>query len=120
MKTFDHAFIDAEPDVQLQLTNGTDATLRTVEILTIFLRDEAAPGSPSQAHIRFAPLAVVRPNEQVVVPHKTWINGKAVDSRDDQMARLKPTAGAIHPYVLDISWQDREGKTCFQRIPVGH
>jgi hypothetical protein len=29
-------------------------------------------------------------------------------------------AGEANPYVLDLSWQDVDGKTRFQRIPVGH
>ncbi len=42
------------------------------------------------------------------------------DSSADLLARLKVIAGEVRPYVLDISWQDPEGKTRFQRIPVGH
>jgi hypothetical protein len=38
----------------------------------------------------------------------------------DQMARLESVFGNIKPYVLDISWEDVNGKTQFQRIPVGH
>ena len=38
----------------------------------------------------------------------------------DQIARLEVVAGAVKPYVLDISWEDLDGKTQFQRIPVGH
>ena len=41
-------------------------------------------------------------------------------TRTDLLARLKVIAGEIKPYVLDISWEDPEGKTRFQRIPVGH
>jgi hypothetical protein len=54
------------------------------------------------------------------VSHRTWINGKPVDDKRDQMARLKVVPGEFSPYVLDISWQDAEGKARFQRIPVGH
>jgi len=36
------------------------------------------------------------------------------------LTRLKVIAGEVKPYVLDISWEDPEGKTRFQRIPVGH
>jgi len=36
------------------------------------------------------------------------------------MGRLKVIAGEVSPYVLDISWEDAEGKARFQRIPVGH
>jgi len=36
------------------------------------------------------------------------------------MARLEVVLGSIKPYVLDISWEDVNGKAQFQRIPVGH
>jgi hypothetical protein len=36
------------------------------------------------------------------------------------MERLKLIPGEVNPYVLNISWQDAEGKARFQRIPVGH
>jgi hypothetical protein len=38
----------------------------------------------------------------------------------DQLARLEVVFGNIKPYVLDISWEDGDGKIQFQRIPVGH
>lgn len=120
MNTFLFTFVDSGSEVALQLTNATSATLRSVEILTVFLKDEATPGGPSQAHIRFEPIGTVRPNENVVIPHKTWVNGKPVDGGSDQLARLKTADGQVKPYVFDISWQDPGGKTCFQRIPVGH
>ncbi|HWN09963.1 MAG TPA: hypothetical protein VNO50_11995 [Pyrinomonadaceae bacterium] len=117
--TFD--FIDVEADVRLQLSNDTDDALKCVEILTIFLKDLETPGGgPSQAHIRFEPIGSMRPKENVVLSHKTWINGKVADTSSDLLARLKVVAGQSKPYVLDISWQDSEGKTRFQRIPVGH
>ena len=59
-------------------------------------------------------------NENVVLSHKTWVNGKIAGAGADMLARLKVIAGEVKPYVLDISWQDPEGKTRFQRIPVGH
>ena len=120
MKTFDCTFVDAGSTVSLQLTNSTADTLRSVEILTVFLKDDSAPGSPSQAHIRFEPVTTVRPQEHVVVSHKTWIDGKPAAAERDQLSRLKPANGAVKPYVLDIAWQEPGGKTCFQRIPVGH
>lgn len=52
--------------------------------------------------------------------HRTWINGKPAAVERDMLGRLQVVAGEAHPYVLDISWQDAEGKTRFQRIPVGH
>lgn len=120
MKTFLCAFKDVESDVVLELTNASADTLKSVEILTIFLKEETTPGAPSQAHIRFAPVERIQPNEHVLLSHKTWINGKPASVGKDQMARLKNADGKAQPYVLDISWQDVEGKTRFQRIPVGH
>ena len=114
-------FIDNESDVLLELTNAADHALKSVEILTVFLKDLDTPGGgPSQAHIRFDSVSSIRPKEHVVLSHKTWINGKIADASADQLARLKIVTGEIKPYVLDISWQDPEGKTRFQRIPVGH
>ena len=120
MKTFQCTFVDTGSSVSLQLTNATNETLRSVEILTVFLKDDSTVGGPSQAHIRFEPLNAVRPQENVVVSHATWINGKRAATEFDQLSRLTSSNGAIKPYVLDISWQDPGGKTCFQRIPVGH
>ncbi len=114
-------FIDQEADVLLELTNAADHALKSVEILTVFLKDLETPGGgPSQAHIRFDAISSIRPKENVVLSHKTWVNGKMADASDDQLARLKTVTGEVKPYVLDISWQDPEGKTRFQRIPVGH
>jgi hypothetical protein len=114
-------FIDGESDVLLELTNAADHALKSVEILTVFLKDLDTPGGgPSQAHIRFDAVSSIRPKENVVLSHRTWVNGKVADSSADQLARLKTVVGEAKPYVLDISWQDPEGKTRFQRIPVGH
>jgi hypothetical protein len=62
----------------------------------------------------------MHPKDTAVLFHRTWINGKPVNDERDQMVRLKVIAGEFSPYVLDISWQDAEGKARFQRIPVGH
>jgi hypothetical protein len=114
-------FIDIEADVRLELSNDADHALRSVEILTVFLKDLETPGGgPSQAHIRFDAVGSIRPKENVVLSHKTWVNGKIAGAGADRLARLKVIAGEVKPYVLDISWQDPEGKTRFQRIPVGH
>ena len=120
MKTFQCTFVEADSTLSLQLKNATSETLRSVEILTVFLKDESTVGGPSQAHIRFEPVTTVRPLENVVVSHTTWIDGKPVPGELDQLSRLTSTNGAVKPYVLDISWQEPGGKTCFQRIPVGH
>jgi hypothetical protein len=114
-------FIGDAADVRLELSNDADHALKCVEILTVFLKDLETPGGgPSQAHIRFDAIDSIRPKENVVLSHKTWINGKVADASTDLLARLKVIAGEVKPYVLDISWQDPEGKTRFQRIPVGH
>ena len=118
---FTFEFIDEGSQVLLGLTNETDQTLRSVEVLTIFLKDEDTPGGgPSQANIKFKDVEAIRPGERVVLSHRTWVNGKPTDPDRDQLERLKIIAGGTKPYVLDISWQDAEGKARFQRIPVGH
>ncbi|MDQ3665575.1 MAG: hypothetical protein M3410_03065 [Acidobacteriota bacterium] len=120
-KPFVLRFIDAKPKVLLELTNATENTLKSIEILTVFLKDEETPGGgPSQAHIRFDPVKSMQPKEKVVLSHTTWINGRPAGLDHDQLERLKVIAGEVRPYVLDISWEDEEGKTRFQRIPVGH
>jgi hypothetical protein len=120
-KTFTCRFIDVGSNVSLELMNATDEMLKCVEILTVFLKDEETPGGgPSQAHIRFEALEAIRPQERAILPHRTWVNGKPADLNQDQLDRLRDIAGKAKPYVLDISWQNAEGKTRFQRIPVGH
>src|ERR1044071_3734610 len=120
-KPFAFRFIDTSPKMLLELTNSTAQTLKSVEILTIFLKDEATGGGgPSQSHIRFDPIKSMQPKEHAVLSHRTWINGRPAESESDQLGRLKLMDGVANPYVLDISWQDAEGKSRFQRIPVGH
>jgi hypothetical protein len=121
VKPFIFRFIDAPSKVLLELTNATEKTLKSIEILTVFLKDEESPGGgPSQAHIRFDGVDFMKPKERAVLSHTTWINGRPADPVCDQLARLKVIPGEDSPYVLDISWEDAEGKTRFQRIPVGH
>ena len=120
-KTFNFRFIDGPSTALVELTNSSEMTLKSIEILTIFLRDEETPGGgPSQAHIRFDVVTSMKPGEKTVLSHRTWINGKPADTDHDQMERLKLIAGQANPYVLDISWEDQEGKMRFQRIPVGN
>jgi hypothetical protein len=120
-ETFSVGFRDEGPKVRLELTNETDQTLRSVDILTVFLKDEETPGGgPSRVHISFEPLNSIRGKEKAVVSHKTWIDGKPAAPSDDQLERLKVAAGEDRPYVLDISWEDAQGRTRFQRIPIGH
>lgn len=105
----------------LELMNTTAQPLKCVEILSIFLKDEDTPGGgPSRAHIRFEAVNYLRPQEKVVLSHKTWIDGKPAGPEHDELERLKVVAGTVRPYVLDISWEDAEGKSRYQRIPVGH
>ena len=120
-KTFVCRFIDGPSKILLELTNATENYLKSIEILTIFLNDEETPGGgPSQAHIRFEAVGSMKPREKAVLSHRTWINGKPADTDRDQLGRLKIMPGEVSPYVLDISWVDAEGKSGFQRIPVGH
>ena len=113
-------FMDIKPRMLMEITNTTANTLRSVEILTVFLKDEAGSAAPSSAHIRFDPIKFVGPNEKAVVSHRTWINGRPANDAQDQIGRLEVVVGAVKPYVLDISWEDVDGKTQFYRIPVGH
>ena len=120
-KPFTYKFLDNGPNLQLELTNDTKNTLKRVEILTVFLRNEQATGAgPSQVHIRFEAIDRILPEEKSILSHTTLINGQIAGDNGDQLGRLKVVAGEVSPYVLDISWQDPEGKTRFQRIPVGH
>ena len=120
-KPFVFRFIEAPSTVLLELTNVTESNLKSIEILTVFLKDQETPGGgPSQAHIRFDGIKSMQPKERVVLTHRTWINGKPAAAEGDQLARLKVIAGEVSPYVLDISWEDAEGKTRYQRVPVGH
>jgi hypothetical protein len=119
-KPFTFRFIDAKPRVLLELENTTEKAFRSIEILTIFLKDEqTADGVPSQAHIRFDTVKSMPAKDSAVVSHRTWINGTPVDEDRDQMVRLKGVTGEANPYVLNLSWRDAEGRTRFQRIPVG-
>jgi len=118
---FTYRFLDTKPRVLLELTNATEETVRSVEILTIFLKAEEMPdGQLSQSHIKFDEIKSMLPQQAAVPFHRTWINGKPTNDERDQMGRLKVIAGELKPYVLDISWENREGKSRFQRIPVGH
>ena len=117
MKTFHFQFIDAPPKVVVELTNASEKTLKSIEVLTIFLKDKEG-GGPSHAHIRFESVKSMEPGEKTVLSHRTWIDGKPVDADHDQMDRLKLIAGRASPYALEISWEDPEGKMQFQRIPL--
>lgn len=120
VETFTARFIDEDSKVLLELTNECERTLKAVEILTVFLKDEETlGGGPSRVHLSFEALNLIRPKEKAIIIHKTWIDGKPASPEQDQLERLKAAAGEDKPYVLDISWQDAEGKTQYQRIPVG-
>lgn len=102
--------------------NTGDQQVRCVEILTVFLKGEETTGgdSPSRAHIKFEPVKSIQPKEKVVLSHRTWIDGKPVAPHQDKLERLKIVAGGVKAYVLDISWENADGKSRYQRIPVGH
>ncbi len=120
-KPFTFAFKDDGSNVQLELTNGCEQTLKRIEVLTVFLKDEETPGGgPSQVNIKFTDIECIHPKEKAVLSHRTWINGKPSAPNQDQLERLKVIAGEVKPYVLDISWEDAAGKSRFQRIPIGH
>ena len=120
-KPFLFNFIDTKSRLLLELTNLTDETLKSIEILTVFLKDEeTAGGGPSKVHIRFDSIRFMQPREKAVLSHRTWVNGRPADADQDQLERLRIVPGKVSPYVLDISWEDAEGKSRFQRIPVGH
>ena len=121
VETFIASFTEAEPNLLLELMNTTDQQLNCVEILTVFLKDEETPGGgPSRAHIKFGAVKSIRPKEKVILSHRTWVDGKPVAPHQDRLENLKAVAGGVRPYVLDISWEDAEGKSRYQRIPVGH
>jgi hypothetical protein len=120
-KPFRFSFIDTKSRLLLELTNATDEILKSIEILTVFLKDEETiGGGPSQVHIRFDPIRSMQPREKAVLSHRTWVNGRPADADHDQLERLRIIPGEVSPYVLDVSWEDAEGKSRFQRIPVGH
>jgi len=114
-------FIDNGSKALIELLNEGSHPLKHIEILTVFLKDEKTPGGgPSRAHIKFEAVEHIQAKEGVLLSHRTWIDGKPVAAPHDQLERLKVRDGEVKPYVLDISWEDAEGKTRFQRIPVGH
>ena len=118
-KTFNFRFIDEPSRVVVELTNASERILKSIEILTIFLKDKETLGSdPAQTHIRFDAVKSMQPGEKTVLSHRTWINGKPADADHDQMERLRLIVGQANPYALDISWEDPDGKMRFQRIPV--
>jgi hypothetical protein len=120
-KPFTARFLDGDHKLLLELTNTSGEVLKGVEILAIFLKDQGTPnGVPSQSHIKFEPIKSVYPNEKAILSHRTWINGRPADADRDQLERLKAVPGEAKPYVLDISWENGEGRTRYQRIPVGH
>jgi hypothetical protein len=119
-KPFTLKFIDGPARVLVELTNASEERLKSIEILTIFLKDKENAAGPSQAHIRFEGVKSMQPGEKTVLSHRTWVNGKPAGSDDDQLERLKLIAGQANPYALEISWEDPEGKMRFQRIPVGN
>src|ERR1044072_731852 len=68
-------FMDTKPRVLVELTNTTEMSLKSIEILTIFLKDEGPAAGASRAHIRFDRINSVQPNGKDVISHRTWISG---------------------------------------------
>jgi hypothetical protein len=121
LRPFTYRFVNDGSNVLLELTNATTETLKSVEILTVFLKNKDALGwGPSQVHIRFEAVERILPAEKSIMNHTIYINGKPADENCDRLQQLQIVDGQDKPYVLDISWQNPEGKTRFQRIPVGH
>jgi hypothetical protein len=119
-KPFKFRFINVGEGLRLELTNSSDQALESVEVLTVFLKDEDTPGGgPSQAHIRFETVKRIPPRQASVLNHATWINGKAAKVEQDQLQRLQVGPGEASPYTLEVSWQNPEGKARFQRTPFG-
>jgi hypothetical protein len=118
-RPFTFRFIDTKPRILLELKNTAETALRSIEVMTIFLKNDAQDGV-AQTQIRFDVIKNMRPGDAAVLAHRTWINGVPVNDARDQLARLQIVAGEFTPYVLDIQWENPEGKARFQRIPVGH
>ena len=79
-RPFTFRFIDTKPRILLELQNTAETALRSIEIMTIFLKNEEAPdGSPSQAQIKFDAIKSMRPGDAAVLSHRTWINGAPVN-----------------------------------------
>ena len=119
-KTFAFRFIETGLNVELELMNISNQSVKSIDVLTIFLKNETSSGGPSQVHIRFKTIEHIPALQNLVIPHTTWIDGKPVSNDLDQLSRLRDIADGPNPYVLDISWQDAEDKMRFQRIPLGH
>lgn len=120
-KPFTYKFVNEGSNLLLEFTNATKEVVKSVEILTVFLKNEDATSvGPSQVHIRFEGVERILPAEKSIMPHSIWINGKEAEAAGDHLQRLQEVEGKPHPYVLDISWQNSQGKTRFQRIPVGN
>lgn len=120
-KPFTFDFKDDGLNLQLELTNECDQTLSCIEVLNVFLKDEeTSGGARTQSSIQFNDIDSIRPKEKVILSHRTWINGKPAHPGCDQLERLKVIVDEVKPYVLNISWKTAEGKSRFQRIPIGH
>src|SRR6478735_4074788 len=99
-KTLTARFLDTKPRVLLELTNATEKTLKSVEVLTIFLKTTTSLSRGfSQAHIRFDAIKLMLPHQTAVMSHRTWIDGKPASDERDQMTQLTIVAGQFSPYV---------------------
>src|ERR1041385_8541230 len=96
-KTFNFRFIDEPPRVLVELTDASEKIIKSIEILTIFLKDKETGAGPSQAHIRFDGIKSMQPGEKIVLSHRTWINGKPADADHDQMSTNQNHSGHSYP-----------------------
>src|SRR5260370_40831838 len=89
-KPFTFRFVEAEDNFRLELTNVTDRTLKSIEVLTVFLKDEVTPGGgPSQAHIRFDAIERILPTVKSIITHRTRINRKPAANDSCLLSRLQ-------------------------------
>ena len=100
-KTFNFQFIEAPPKVVVELTNASRHTLKSIEILTIFLKDKETPGrGPSQAHIRFDGVKSMKPGEKTVLSHRTGLMENRLRLTTISMERLKLIASQANPLCI--------------------
>ena len=78
-------FMDTKPRMLMEITNATTTTLKSVEILTVFLKDEQGSAAPL-ATFRFDPQIQFN-KRKGGCSHRTWINGRQRNDAQDQIGR---------------------------------
>jgi hypothetical protein len=67
-KPFTFRFIDTKPRILLELKNTAEIALRSIEIMTIFLKnDEHVQDGGAQTQIRFDVIKSMRPGDAAVL-----------------------------------------------------